>query len=244
MGPATGHRTGVAQSGRPRDPLINTAVLTATLAALHTSGYGRLSLEDVARRAGTSRPAIYRRWPTRQHLVLEALARNLSKVVTPDTGCTLCDLCDAIKLFLMAFAEMPPDVLAPLAADCATDAELNRAFRTTIFDPPREAVARTVDEALARGDLRTETDRELTVDFLASLVHYRALFGHAPTSDAQVERAVTTLLQGIATDYSRLLRISRRKSGNPNIHHRHAGDATASPSSTGMRRRGAARTRG
>lgn len=197
-------------------------MLTATLVALSEVGYGRLSLEDVARRANTSRPAIYRRWPSRQHLVLDALARDLGTLQPPDTGCTVCDLCDALKLFLSAFRGMPPDALAPLAADCAADAQLSKAFAQLVFAPPRKAVALTVDAALARGDLRGDLDRELVVDLLASLVHYRALFGHTPTSDFEVERAVKTLLQGIATDYPRLLEISRRKPGDRAMHHRHA----------------------
>jgi hypothetical protein len=57
---------------------------------------------------------------------------------------------------------------------------------------------------------------------IGSLVHYRALFGHAPTSDAEIERAVEALLQGIATDYPRLLEHSRRVGGDPHLHHLHA----------------------
>jgi hypothetical protein len=52
--------------------------------------------------------------------------------------------------------------------------------------------------------------------------HYRALFGHAPTSGAEIERAVETLLQGIATDYPRLLEHSRRMRGDPKLHRLHA----------------------
>ena len=59
--------------GRPRDPQIDAAVLRATVAALGESGYARLTLNDVARRAGTTKPAIYRRWEGRQRLVLAAL---------------------------------------------------------------------------------------------------------------------------------------------------------------------------
>jgi hypothetical protein len=58
-----------ARAGRPRDRQIDVAVLTATLAVLDKSGYGGLTLEQVARDAGTTKPAIYRRWPTRQQLV-------------------------------------------------------------------------------------------------------------------------------------------------------------------------------
>jgi AcrR family transcriptional regulator len=208
--------------GRPRDPHIDAAVLGATIAALGDSGYARLTLDDVARRAATTKPAIYRRWPNRQRLVLAALATRLGAARAPDTGCTLCDLDECLKVFVAAFRRMPPDVIGPLFADCAGDRELRAAFMTTLFDPPRAAVSETLDRAHARGDLRDDVDRELVLDLIGSLIHYRTLFGHATTSDAEIERAVEALLQGIAADYPRLLEHSRRTSGDPRLHHLHA----------------------
>jgi AcrR family transcriptional regulator len=208
--------------GRPRNSQIDTAVLDATLSVLDESGYRRFTLEEVARRASTTKPAIYRRWPTRQHLVLAALAQRLGEAQVPDTDCTLCDLAEGISVFVAAFQRMPPDVLGPLLADCAADSALRADFMTTLFDPPRAAVEQTLARAIARGDLRADLDLKLTLDLLGSLVHYRALFGHAPTSDAEIEGAVETLLQGIATDYPRLLEHSRRQAGDPQTHHLHS----------------------
>jgi AcrR family transcriptional regulator len=210
------------RAGRPRNPEIDAAVLRATLAVLDELGYVRLTLEDVARRAGTTKPAIYRRWPSRQRLVLAALGRRLGGAKAPDTGCTLCDLDECLKVFVAAFRRMPPDVLGPLLADCAGDRELRAAFMTTLFEPPRAAVREALERAYARGDLRDEVDLELILDLIGSLVHYRALFGHAPTSDVEIERAVEALLRGIAIDYPSLLEHSRRVSGDPKLHHLHA----------------------
>jgi AcrR family transcriptional regulator len=208
--------------GRPRDPQIDAAVLDATLAVLGSSGYGRLTLEEVARHAGTTKPAIYRRWRGRQQLVLAALGGRLGEAAAPDTGCTLCDLDECLKVFVAAFRRMPPGVIGPLFADCAGDRELRAAFMTTLFDPPRAAVKETLDRAHARGDLREDVDLDLVLDLIGSLVHYRALFGHAPTTDLEIERAVEALLRGIATDYPRLLEHSRRVSGDPKLHHMHS----------------------
>ena len=208
--------------GRPRDAQIDAAVLGATLAALDRSGYARLTLEEVARQAGTTKPAIYRRWPNRQRLVLAALDQRFGGAQAPDTSCTLCDLDECLKLFVAAFRRMPPDVVGPLFADCAGDPDLRAAFMTTLFDPPRAAVKATLDRAHARGDLRDDVDRDLILDLIGSLVHYRTLFGHAPTTDIEIERAVEALLQGIAVDYPRLLEHSRRMSGDHTLHHLHA----------------------
>jgi AcrR family transcriptional regulator len=208
--------------GRPRDPQIDAAVLDATLAVLDETGYGALTLEAVARRAGTTKPAIYRRWRDRRQLVLAALGRRLGAARAPDTGCTLCDLDECLRVFVAAFRRMPPGVIGSLFADCAGDPELRTAFMTTLFDPPRAAVRETLDRAYARGDLRDDVDRALVLDLIGSLVHYRALFGHAATSDAEIERAVEALLQGLAADYPRLLEHSRRVGGDPKLHRLHA----------------------
>ena len=208
--------------GRPRDPAIDVAVLKATLAALADDGYTQLSLEDVARRAGTTKPAIRRRWPGRQQLVLAALGSRLGALRAPDTGCTLCDIDECVKVFVAAFRRMPPDVLGPLFADCAADRELRSAFMETLFEPPRAAVEQTLEHAYARGDLRDDADRGLVLDLLGSLVHYRALFGHAPIGNREIERTVETLLRGVATDYEQLLEHSREVRGDSRMHHLHA----------------------
>jgi AcrR family transcriptional regulator len=208
--------------GRPRDQKIDAAVLDATVTVLKRSGYGGLTLEEVARHAGTTKPAIYRRWPNRQRLVLAALGRRLGDAHPPDTGCTLCDLDECLKLFVAAFRRMPPGVLGPLYADCAGDRDLRAAFMTALFDPPRAAVRETLERAQARSDLRDDADLDIVLDLLGSFIHYRALFGHARTSNAEIERAVETLLQGVAADFPELLEHSRRVSGDPKLHHLHS----------------------
>jgi AcrR family transcriptional regulator len=209
-------------AGRPRDPRIDAAVLDATLALLDEVGYQHLTVDAVARRAGTSKPAIYRRWAARQRLVLAALGSRLGEARAPDTGCTMCDLDECLKVFVRAFRRMPPDVMAPLFADCAGDPELREAFMTTLFEPPRAAVRETLERARSRGDLRADPPLELIVDLTASFVHYRALFGHAPTSDVEIEHAVQALLRGLATDYDGLLEHSRATSGATRLHRMHA----------------------
>ncbi|MEV0390297.1 TetR/AcrR family transcriptional regulator [Nonomuraea sp. NPDC050643] len=207
------------RGGRPRDPQIGQAVLGATLDVLDETGYARLAIEEVARRSGTTKPAIYRRWPDRRRLALAALAARLGTLRAPDTGCTLCDLNEGIGVFVAAFRRIRPDVLGPLLADCAAEPELRETFMATLFEPPRAAVGEMIDRAVSRGDLRADLDRALVLDLLGSLVHYRALFGHAPVAeagpDAEVEKAVETLLRGVATDYPALVEHSRRLAGDP-----------------------------
>ncbi|MGH3656575.1 MAG: TetR/AcrR family transcriptional regulator [Micromonosporaceae bacterium] len=198
-------------------------MLESTLTLLDEAGYGHVAIEEVARRSHTTKPAIYRRWRTRQDLVLAALATRLRHARTPDTGCTMCDLNEGITVFIAAFRRIRPDVLGPLLADCAPGTRLHEAFMATLFDPPRTAVAEMLDRAVARGDIRGDVDRNLVLDMLGSLVHYRALFGHAPTSPNEVEHAVNALLRGIATNYPALLAHSRAMAAGPPAHAAHSG---------------------
>lgn len=191
--------------GRPRNPHIHDAVLDATADLLSQVGYARLTLEEVARRAGTTKPSIYRRWRGKQELVLAALERRLdSAALAPDSGCVVCDLVDGVGVFVEAFRRMPPGVLGALLADCAEQPALRAACALRLFSPPRAVVGEVVERAKARRDLRADLDAELAVDLLGSFVHYRAVFGHAATDRAAVEEVVATLLRGVAADFGEL----------------------------------------
>lgn len=193
------------RSGRPRDPGIGDAVLDAAAEMLSQVGYARLTLEEVARRAGTTKPSIYRRWGTRQELVLATLARRLGPATRPpDSGCVACDLRDAVGVFVAAYRRMPPGVVGALLGDCAGRPALRSALTQRLFAPPRAAVRTVVERAKARGDLRADLDEELAVDLLGSFIYLRALFNHAPTDADAVEALVATLLAGMAADYAEL----------------------------------------
>ncbi|MEV6109083.1 TetR/AcrR family transcriptional regulator C-terminal ligand-binding domain-containing protein [Streptomyces sp. NPDC051940] len=194
-------------TGRPRDPAIDAAVLKATADELAEHGCGGFALERVAARAGTSKAAIRRRWPQRQRLVIDALGALMAVPPAPDNGCTRCDLQQSVRLLAQALDErLPPGVLAPLIAECAGDPELHTYLLDTLVAPSRSAALVAVRRAADRGDLVPETDPELLVDLLASVVYQRALFGQEPASAV---RLVDLLLRGVAADFDELVRISR-----------------------------------
>jgi AcrR family transcriptional regulator len=208
--------------GRPADPAISSAALAAALEVLDEKGYSNLSVDEVARRAGTTRPSLYRRWSSRQDLALDALAQRLHAVESPDTGCTICDLNEAIGAFFATVEGLRPDTLPALLADCADDPALHERFMSTLLDPARAAVERTLQSAVARGDLRRDLDVGLTLDWLASWVYYRFMFSRSHTDAAAIEQAIETLLQGIAADYPALVAHSLELAGEPAIHGAHA----------------------
>jgi AcrR family transcriptional regulator len=207
MGATTGAR---GPRGRPRDPEIDEAVLGAAVALLREGGYGACTIAGVAERSSANKPSIYRRWPTRQALVIDALARELHPVVDPDTGCTRCDFGEAFAMFAESFDRMlPAQVLAPLVADCANDPVLHEQFMAALFLPLRGVATRILLRAIERGDVREGVDLDLAVDLLSSTVYYRALFLHAPLTPNLLEDAADLVLEGVATDYEHLMAVSR-----------------------------------
>lgn len=187
--------------GRPRDERIDAAVPKAVLELLEEAGYSRLTMDAVAVRARTSKPALRRRWRSKQHLVVDALAGAAGTAPTPDTGCTHCDLIEGITTLSEAFAEpVGRRVLPALVADLADDPELDAEFRQAFFHPRRASTAAALRRGVERGDIRPDADIDLLLDMLAATTYYRVLFGHLPITPTLAEDVVGAVLSGAATD--------------------------------------------
>ncbi len=164
---------------RQRDEKIDRAVLAAVTALLREVGYSGLTMEAIARRAGTTKPAIRRRWQSRRHLVVDALAEDRIGVVEVDTGCTRCDLAAHLQGLQSAMVDPALGrVLPALVADLADDPELRERFLAVVWEPRRTACVASLDKARARGDLDRELDTDLVLDLFAAPIVFRALFGH------------------------------------------------------------------
>jgi AcrR family transcriptional regulator len=192
------------RSGRPRDTRIDNSVLTATIELLEDVGYADLTLEAIATRAGTTKPAIRRRWPSRQHLVVDALAHTMGTDPTPDRGCTHCDLIVGIDSLSQAFTGgIAQRALPPLVADLATNPELERSFLNRLFHPRRASTAEAIRRGIDRGDLKPEVNIDLLLDMLAAVTYYRLLYRHLPVTADLSEQIVRMVLTGAATEHWR-----------------------------------------
>ena len=207
---------------RPLDPEIDEAIEAATLTLLTERGFARMSMEAVAAAAGVGKPAIYRRFPDKAALVAKVIAGQLPALDPPDMGDTRAELWQAVEQGFPTDGAAYVGLIGGLIAEQRRHPELIEAFRRSVLHPRRATVRALIERGQARGDLRGDVDIELILDLLGSLIHYRVLFGHAPTSNAEIEGAVEALLEGIAADYPRLLEHSRRMSGDPKLHHLHA----------------------
>jgi AcrR family transcriptional regulator len=185
-------------AGRQRDPEIDAAVIAATLAVLGEVGYAKLSIGAVATRAQVYRPAIYRRWPSKQHLVTDAIASTIGVTPTPDTGDLRADLISGIATIADGFADGAPGrVLLAVIADLPADPGLQAEFFGRVFHPRRETTRTTLEHAIERGLVKQDIDMDFVLDALAAPIYFRALFRHGPLDRKLVEETVDLVLAAI-----------------------------------------------
>jgi AcrR family transcriptional regulator len=187
-------------AGRQRDPEIDAAVIAATLRVLDEVGYAKLSIGAVAKQAKVYRPAIYRRWPTKQHLVTDAIASTIGVTPTPDSGDLRADLIAGIATIAAGFADPAlGHALLPVIADLRDDSGLQTQFFDRVFHPRRAMTRATIEHAIERGLVKPDIDMDFVLDALAAPIYFRALFQHAPLDDKLIDDTVDLVLAGITT---------------------------------------------
>ncbi|GAA5165485.1 MULTISPECIES: TetR/AcrR family transcriptional regulator [Amycolatopsis] len=183
---------------RHRDERIDRSVPAAVIALLREAGYPALTMEAVAQRAGTTKPAIRRRWKSLKHLVVAALAEERACVVEMDTGCTYCDLVGHLEALRAGMADPAMSTVLPaLTAELADDPELREEFLAVVWEPRREACVSSLRKGQARGDVRPGLDLDLLIDLFAAPVVFRVLFGHRELDQRFVRDVVSGVLSGV-----------------------------------------------
>jgi AcrR family transcriptional regulator len=178
---------------------VRADAIAATLAELAESGYAALSLENVARRAGVHKTTLYRRWGTREELVLEAmLERAAQRVSVPDTGSLRQDLLELART--AAANAATPEVAAmarAVAAQAPYDARLAAANRR-FWDERLELDGAIVARAIERGEVASATDPRRVVESVIGPIHLRLLLTGEPIDDAFLQGVVDAVVDGIA----------------------------------------------
>ncbi len=186
---------GKARAGRPRDERIDAEVVAAVLRTLTTRGYRAVTIEGIARRVKRARSSLYRRWPSKRHLVAYAVLSELGEAPAPDTGRLKGDLRAAVRTLHEAFAGPLGSALAGLVADMAHDEGLARIIREEVLAERRNSMRRALARARERGEAVADLDVELVIDMLTGPFYYRALFGHAPITRRMTEEVVSYVLK-------------------------------------------------
>jgi AcrR family transcriptional regulator len=184
--------------GRPRNPAAGRAILEATLALLAEQGYANLALTDVARRAGVSTATLYRRWPSRAPLVLDALRTLILTFSLPDTGDTRADLA-AFVTERMRTTDSP--VLRQVIPALAAEGQRTPAFADLFHSlqaPVRLQAFTLFERGIARGDLPPTLDRDLALDLLLGPVTFRRLISGVALTPDHAAAIVDAVLYGLA----------------------------------------------
>jgi AcrR family transcriptional regulator len=162
--------------GRPRSAEAHQAILGATLTLLDEVGYRALTIEAVAARAGVGKTTIYRRWPSKLELVVEAVAEMRPPLPTEDTGSLQGDFLAFQRGQISRVAAGPMPRIAPrLLAESVSDRELHEAVQRELIDPIRTAIGEVLQRGVDRGELRADLDVELATDVVHGTVVYRIL---------------------------------------------------------------------
>src|SRR5689334_2691478 len=188
-----------AQSGRPRNPLIDEAVLRAAAELVVEVGYADLTIAAIAERAGTSKPAIYRRWPSKAHLVHEAVFPIGAGTAIPEQGSTPQGLREMVRR-TMAFLTTPaaraalPGLIGEMAADPTLHSALLERFAGVIGG----GLADWLAAAASRGEVRPDVTAAELAETIAGLTLVALLTRATELDDAWVDRTTRLLLKGIS----------------------------------------------
>jgi AcrR family transcriptional regulator len=186
-----------ARPGRKRSEDSRLAIMTAAYELVVELGYPGLSVEGIAARSGTGKQTIYRWWPSKADVLLDALATKADlHIPLDDTGSWAGDL----RAFLAAsfrVGRMPGvvHILRTLMAQAQIDPEFGQRFRVGFLQRRREALEALVERAAARGDLPAGRTPRLVTRVVFGVIWYEVLAADAAAGDELIEELVLLLAQ-------------------------------------------------
>jgi AcrR family transcriptional regulator len=185
--------------GRPRSSTAHEAILQAAVALFIEQGFEGMSLEAVASRAGVGKATIYRRWSSKEDLVIDAVARVFAEPAAPNTGNVRDDLVQSGRELQVLMSASPTGEAFPrMAAEVAKRSPLGRLYGERVIGPRRAIFGDALRRGMERGELPASIDIELAIDQLVGALLLRKLTGRLKQADADLaERAVDMLLFGL-----------------------------------------------
>ncbi|OZM76738.1 TetR/AcrR family transcriptional regulator [Pseudonocardia sp. MH-G8] len=195
----TAGTTGRRGRGRRPADQVRAEVLEATARLLFADGLAAITFERVAAESGASKTTLYKWWPSRGALALDAYSRSVQPALAfPDTGDIAADLTAQLHAFVALTTDSPAGrVIAELIGQAQTDPDLAEAYRTHYSRPRRDLAVVAVCRARDRGQLRADTDPEAVVDQLWGACYHRLLVRDEPLTERFATTLVAQLLNGL-----------------------------------------------
>ena len=176
---------------------VRQTVLAAAFEELAANGFDGATVAGVAKRSGVHETTVYRRWVTRENLLVAALLeRSADAIPVPDTGSTHRDLLAIVRgvIAYVCSPEGKPALRAAMLLVDDTYADAREAFWARRLDALSAVVARGIE----RGDLRADIDARLLLEMLVAPIHGRLLLTGEPVGDDLAEQLVEVALNGAA----------------------------------------------
>ena len=193
-GTAPAHRA----PGRPRSAQADQAIIDAIVDLLVDRGYREVTIEAVAARAGVAKTTIYRRWPSKAEMVVEAISacKKDCLEVEPSSGKPIS--CSLVGMLSMLSCSRVARILTGLAVEMAHNEELAVAVREGLMKPNREVVLATLRRGVDTGELRPDANLDVVADLLVGPMFFRILVSGAEVTPELASETVDLVLRGIS----------------------------------------------
>ncbi|MER6034002.1 MULTISPECIES: TetR/AcrR family transcriptional regulator [unclassified Streptomyces] len=180
---------------RMRDLEARERILTTTLKMLGELGYSRLTIGGIAQEAGVGKATIYRSWPNKAALTLDAVRTQLPQIPVEETGDSEQEVI-AVAETLAALYGSPRVrlVLPALVSDAAADPELGRRLREELIEERKRQSTAVLQRAVDRGDMAKDADISTILDMWAGLMLFRSLFFDVSFDEQAVRNLVAATL--------------------------------------------------
>lgn len=187
--------------GRARSDKARIAILTATLKLLESKTLQQVSIESIAKEAGVGKATIYRWWPSKASVVIDAFVhKHIVQTPFPDVGTSSEKLATHMKLLIQQYNGWAGRLVAQILGEGQSDPEVLKEFRERFWNERRAMVRKEIEKGRKNGEFRVDMDVDYQMDMLYSPIYQRLIMGHLPLD--------TSFAEGLAETMLRLLRNS------------------------------------
>jgi AcrR family transcriptional regulator len=189
---------GVKRRGRQRSVEAQSAILSATCQLLEKKCLRDVTAEAIAHRSGVSKATIYKWWPNKAFVALDAFLIRMNRdVPTPNTGSAQRDFTEQLKSLIHFYTSPAGRLYCQFIAECQSDPAFLAVFRERFLQSRRNDVRVMWQQGIARGEIRSDVDGEIVLDLIYGPVVFRLLTGHGVLNDRQAEAIVAAVFSGI-----------------------------------------------
>ncbi|WP_394845066.1 TetR/AcrR family transcriptional regulator [Pendulispora brunnea] len=184
--------------GRPRSPEIEAAILTATTELLATKSLREVTADAIAQRAGVSKATLYKWWPNKNLVALDAfLSIMRQNVDIPNTGSAFRDFKLELQSVLRFYVGPQGRLFREFIAEGQSDPEFLELFRRRFLASRHDDVRIIWERGVRRGEIRSDVDPDIGMDMIFGPLIARMLYGRGPLDDTSAEAVVALVFGGI-----------------------------------------------